>query len=241
MSSASTGRVAAFFDVDGTLTRSDIFRDLVAFRRAAHHDPIWHATWPLRGLFLLGLDRISRLAVNRVTYSWYCGLKHELLEGWADSFQRERGLDRFRPRALDLLRVHVAAGHRVVFVTGALEPIVRPLPALLAERLGLPGFRDIRIEAVELILRPDGSYSGELRGAPVGEEEKARRVRAMAAEEGLDLARSFAYGDSIADLPMLRCVGRPAAVEPDGRLRAVARREGWPVLDWEDPDPWSAP
>ena len=234
------GRIAAFFDVDGTLTKSDIFRDLVAFRRAAHHDPVWHATWPLRGVFLLILDLFSRLAVNRVTYSWYRGLKHELLEGWAESFQRERGLHRFRSRALDLLRFHAGVGHRIVFVTGALEPIVRPLPALLATRLDIPALADIHIEAVRLILLADGTYSGGLQGAPIGEEEKARRVRALAAHEGLDLAQSFAYGDSIADQPMLRCVGRPAAVQPDARLRRLARHEGWPVLDWDEPNPWSS-
>ena len=234
MTAASqAGRPGAFFDVDGTLTRSDIFRDLVTFRRAMHHDPIWHATWPLRGIFLLGLDRISRLAVNRVTYSWYRGVPRELLDGWAQSFQRERGLERFRPRGLDVLRTHARLGHRIVFVTGALDAIVRPLPAILAEHAGVPAFADIRIEAVHLVER-DGVFTGALDGPPLGEEEKRSRVLAVAAEEGLDLASSFADGDSIADLPMLRAVSRPAAVSPDRRLQRLARAEGWPVLDLDD-------
>ena len=227
--------VGAFFDVDGTLTRSDIFRDLVAFRRAMHHDPVWHATWPLRGVFLLALDRFSRVAVNRVTYSWYRDLRPELLEGWAQSFQAERGLARFRDRGVELLRRHLAAGHRVVFVTGALEEIMRPLPGLLAERLSDRRFEEIAVEAVTLV-RSGDRFTGEIQGPPVGGAEKVRRVRDLAKRWDLDLARSYAYGDSIADLPMLEVVGNPAAVEPDRRLRRLARRRGWPVLDLESDD-----
>lgn len=220
----------AFFDVDGTLTRSDIFTDLVAFRQAMHPDPLWHATWPLRGAFLLALDRISRVAVNRVTYSWYRGLRQDALASWATAFQAGRGLERLRPRAADLLRLHLAHGHRIVFVTGALEEIVRPLPGLLAARLGAPGLGAIEIEAVRLVQR-DGVFTGEIDGAPLGGDEKARRMRDVARRRGIDLGRSYAYGDSIADLPMLEAVGRPAAVAPDARLRRLARRRGWPVLD----------
>ena len=57
----------------------------------------------------------------------------------------------------------------------------------------------------------------------------------MAATEGYDLARSFAYSDSITDLPMLEAVGHPSAVNPDKALRKAAAERGWPVLDFHQP------
>ena len=57
----------------------------------------------------------------------------------------------------------------------------------------------------------------------------------MAATEGYDLARSFAYSDSITDLPMLEAVGHPNAVNPDKALRKAAAERGWPVLDFHRP------
>ena len=58
-------------------------------------------------------------------------------------------------------------------------------------------------------------------------------MRELAAEQGVDLAASWAYSDSESDLPMLRAVGHPVAVNPDAELARVAREEGWEVLRFE--------
>ena len=59
-------------------------------------------------------------------------------------------------------------------------------------------------------------------------------MRELAAREEVDLAASTAYSDSAADLPFLEVVGRPVAVNPDRRLRRVARERGWPVLEFRE-------
>jgi len=231
----ASGRAAAFFDVDGTLTRSDIARDHVSFRRAVRSGPAlsaWMLGWPLRGLLLLAVDRVSRTAVNRLTYAWYRDFERAELERWAERFQDGPGLERLFPRGRDLLARHAEAGTRLVFVTGALTLLVEPLARCLS--LELPGKPDIRVEGVDLEER-DGRFTGAIVGEPLGGEEKARRVLEVAEEEDLDLSRSHAYGDSIADLPLLDAVGRPAAVNPDRRLRRTARRRGWPVLELSSP------
>ena len=58
-------------------------------------------------------------------------------------------------------------------------------------------------------------------------------MRELAEREGIDLAASYAYSDSESDLPMLRAVGHPVAVNPDAELARVAREEGWEVLRFE--------
>jgi phosphoserine phosphatase len=77
-----------------------------------------------------------------------------------------------------------------------------------------------------------GRFTGQLVGAPVGGKEKAAGMRRLAAEEGIALERSHAYGDSISDLPMLETVGFPHAVNPDSKLRRIAERRGWPIHRW---------
>jgi phosphoserine phosphatase len=75
-------------------------------------------------------------------------------------------------------------------------------------------------------------FTGALDGPPVGQEEKARRMRAYAAQHGIDLASSFAYGDSMADVPMLDVVGHGQAVNPTKALAMLAVSRGWPVHRW---------
>jgi phosphoserine phosphatase len=62
---------------------------------------------------------------------------------------------------------------------------------------------------------------------------KARAVKHMAKEMQLDVARCYAYGDSLNDGWLMAAVGRPAAVNPSKDLAGMARTRGWPVLNWE--------
>ena len=78
----------------------------------------------------------------------------------------------------------------------------------------------------------DGAYTGNLVGAVLHGPEKAIAVRALAEREGIDLAASSAYSDSANDLPLLECVGLPHVVNPDRRLKRIARQRGWPVYEF---------
>ena len=75
-------------------------------------------------------------------------------------------------------------------------------------------------------------YTGRLVGGMLHGPAKAEAVAALAEREGLDLARCSAYSDSANDLPMLTLVGHPCAINPDARLRAHARRQGWRIYDY---------
>jgi phosphoserine phosphatase len=76
----------------------------------------------------------------------------------------------------------------------------------------------------------DGVYTGRADGPFTYREGKAQAIRELAAREGIDLEQSFAYSDSESDLPMMRAVGHPVAVNPDSELQRVAREEGWRVM-----------
>ena len=83
----------------------------------------------------------------------------------------------------------------------------------------------------------DGVYTGRPAGPFTYREGKAEAIRELAAREGIDLAESYAYSDSESDLPMLRAVGHPVAVNPDAALERIAREEGWRIMRFDQLGP----
>ena len=79
----------------------------------------------------------------------------------------------------------------------------------------------------------DGAFTGRFDGPFVYGPGKVEAMEAFAAEHGVDLTASYAYSDSISDLPMLRAVGHPVAVNPDPPLAEIAREEGWQTMRFE--------
>ena len=218
------GEIAAIFDVDGTLVGSNVvsyfawlrMRELPPVLR-----PLWLAGFLTKIPYYWGLDKISRAHFNRAFYKNYAG--------WEPSRARHLGqesfagftLDRIFPDALRQLRDHKAAGHRVVLLSGALDFLLEPMKDLVDDVL------------CATLAEENGSYTGELTGAPVAGDARARMLASFARRRGLDLSRSYAYADSISDLPMLEAVGNPVAVNPDRRLGAAAKDRGWRVEHWD--------
>lgn len=217
------GEVAAIFDVDGTLVGSNVvsyfawlrMRELPPALR-----PLWLAGFLPKIPYYWGLDKISRAHFNRAFYKNYAGWKpsrarrlgHESFSGFT--------LNRIFPDALERLREHKAAGHRVVLLSGALDFLLEPM-------------RDLADDVLcASLAEENGTYTGELSGAPVAGDARARMLASFARRRNLDLSRSFAYADSISDLPMLEAVGNPVAVNPDRRLGAAAKDRGWRVEHW---------
>jgi len=130
--------------------------------------------------------------------------------------------DKIYPRTRELAQRHLDAGQRVWLVTAT--PV--ELAQIIGRRLGLTGALGTVAET------SDGVYTGRLVGGLLHGEAKAAAVRALAAREGLDLARCSAYSDSANDLPMLQLVGHPHVVNPDSSLLAEARQRGWPVHEF---------
>jgi phosphoserine phosphatase len=77
----------------------------------------------------------------------------------------------------------------------------------------------------------DGMATGKLLKPVVAGPEKARLIREHARDRGHDLAECYAFSDSYSDLPMLSVVGHPAAVNPDARLKLLAKAYSWPSID----------
>lgn len=132
-------------------------------------------------------------------------------------------LPRVYPRMLALAWEHQDAGRPIYIVTASSQETAE----MIASVLHFDGGIGAPLEIV------DGRYTGRLAGPMTYREGKVAAIEQLAEREGLDLERSWAYSDSESDLPMLRAVGHPVAVNPDRALAAVAADEGWDVIHLE--------
>jgi HAD superfamily hydrolase (TIGR01490 family) len=130
-------------------------------------------------------------------------------------------LPRFYPQAVELMNRHKRAGREVYISSSSPEDFL----SILADEFGVDGVIGTRAEVA------DGVYTGRLLGELANREEKARRVKELADERGIDLLRSYAFSDSINDLPLLQLVGNPVAMNPDRALKQIARTNGWQIID----------
>jgi len=218
------GQLVAVFDMDGTLLPSNVIEsylwlrlpELSTARRAREIADVARALprWLLT-------ERRDRGAFLRSVYRRYAGADYDELLRIVDEDVTDTVLGRLSAAAVRKVREHRAAGHHTILITGAIAPLVRPVAPLFDEIL-----------AADLAVGPDGRCTGFLVRPPLVGEGRGAWLRHQAAQHGWDLAGSYAYADSASDLPLLRAVGHPVAVDPDIALSRIARRSKWPVEAW---------
>jgi HAD superfamily hydrolase (TIGR01490 family) len=221
--------VLAVFDLDGTLLSSNVVESYLRLRMPglSSAERIREVADVARSVprYLLA-DRRDRGALLRAVYQRYAGAPADELDRLVDDELTDDLLGRLWPAAVRRVRDHRAAGHRTVLLTGAIRPLTRPLEPLFDE-----------IVAAELAVDAHGRCTGHLARPPLVGEARGSWLRSYADAVGADLAVSYAYADSGTDLPLLRTVGHPVAVNPDLTLTRVARRGKWPVENWRSGNP----
>jgi HAD superfamily hydrolase (TIGR01490 family) len=220
-----SAKIGAFFDLDGTL----IAPPSLEWRFLAHllaYDEVSRANlvlWLGHCAKNILCDRHSAIEGNKL---YLAGLHESLVAKWTAA-----GAPNSPPVFLEgMTRIawHHGHGHRVFLVTGTLAPLARAI----AQHFPCP----VEIVASELEVF-DGHWTGWLAGEHMSGKAKAGAIRALAAQYGLELGESHAYGNHIADLPMLEAVGNPVAVNPSRRLARLARTRGWRIYKWHE---WQA-
>jgi HAD superfamily hydrolase (TIGR01490 family) len=214
---------ASFFDVDGTLVRTNLLHPAVFY--------LANQPNPLRSLGSLAraavgaprmalAELVDRRRFNELLFAVYEGISRDRLLLLAD--EAFDGVIRraIYPGARDLVQRCLAEGHQVVLVSGALDFLMDRLAAFLGAHSHISNRLEFK----------DGYATGKLLRPIVAGPEKARLVREWARGRGEDLGECFAYSDSYSDVPLLSVVGHPCAVNPDLRLAKLARTYAWPVV-----------
>jgi HAD superfamily hydrolase (TIGR01490 family) len=218
-------RGAAFFDLDKTLIEGSsalhfaraAYRAGMLSRRQLASDAWANIKFRLQGSTDEGTEELKQrildaIAGQRVTDLARMGV--DVLAGILPLVYRE---------VLDEAYAHQDAGRRVYIVTAASQELADVLAHVLVFDGGIGMRSEVR----------DGVYTGRASGPFTYREGKAEAIRQLAASEGLDLSESYAYSDSESDLPMMRAVGHPVAVNPDSALEKVAREEGWRIMRFD--------
>jgi HAD superfamily hydrolase (TIGR01490 family) len=224
------GMVAAFFDLDGTVIAppSLEFRFAVYLARRGELRGGAVFSW-LRVLLNAAMKALAtrggmraRLKVLDENKSYLARVREQAAAEWA---KEHIGAIECHEDALARIEWHREQGHAIFFVSGTLAPLARAVAKRIARG------REIGVVATEL-QSAVGLWTGHTAGAAVCGVAKVRALRDLAARYEIDLTRSYAYGDSLADHPMLAAVGNATAVNPGTRLNWLARRRGWRIVRW---------
>lgn len=225
---ASAPRTAAYLDLDKTvLATSTTF----ALGTPMHRSGLISTTALARGVvaqlpyLLLGADEDHTSRLMDQLAALNAGVERSRLQEVVADAMATAIEPAVYAEVLDLIEGHHRAGHDVVIVSASVIEIVEPIAALVGAD---------RAVATRLETDDGGRFTGRIEHSLL-HGAKVEALEADAAEHGIDLARSWAYSDSISDRPMLEAVGHPVAVNPDRELRRLAEQLDWPVRDFERP------
>jgi len=220
--------VLAVFDLDGTLYTGHITKGIAQHHRLHHvklpelysylvvHMPLWY------------LSRAGLFPKESVRSRWIRNLGWTV-RGWtpeeaADTFiwlAEEYVSPLVCPEVMTRLRDHQSRGHRVVIVSGTFSPLLAEIGRRLGveETVGTP------------LITKNGRYTGACETPTCQGPGKVSRLEAYLGDgDEVTWSQSYAYADSYTDIPLLRRVGHPVAVNPDAQLEAHARAQAWEIV-----------
>ena len=222
-------KVAAFFDVDNTLVRGStpILFGKVAFRGGSiKRRVIWRFAFEQMMFVRRGEKTNTLQAIKDRALSVTKGYEVKNLEPLLKKVYESEIKPRLWPQTVKALKDHLAQGHEVWLLTAA--PV--ELAQLIADDLGATGALGT------IVGRKDGVLTGELVGDPLHGKAKRKAAKKLAGERGINLNKSWAYSDTVNDLPLMTLVKHAVAVNPDKALTRYAEAANWDIVRFKKRD-----
>ncbi|MCS4300959.1 HAD family phosphatase [Chryseobacterium sp. BIGb0232] len=215
---------AVYFDVDGTLTKSNIVEPLLYIKKqvmSPFRYSLWKAGLPFRFIYWTFLDKIDREKATASIYRQYKNISVETMDSLKYQCYQEKYQKKLFPKALEAINTFKGQGTRMVLVSGSLDIFLQ----LLAEEL--------EAELISSRLETkNGIYTGAMEGRAVSGKRKAELIRQHAHRNQFTLENCASFGDSGDDIAMLASVQYPVAVNPDKKLASLAQKNNWELLIW---------
>ena len=218
------GQAAAFYDLEGTLMSTNLVHTLGFYAR--RQQGLWKTIKKSAGtvakLPMFGItDLYSRNVFNEYFFRSYEGESQDRLRYFSEELFEDVLKPAIFPGTRDLIAQSKKIGQRQIVITGALDFTIERL----MNYLDIDDFMANRLEFV------NGYATGRLLPPVMASATKAKWIREYAEKNDINLSESYAYSDSISDLPMLSIVGHPVAVNPDFRLKQTALQHDWAILN----------
>lgn len=217
---------AAFFDVDNTLVcgSTSILFGKVAFTGGTiRRRDIWRFAFE-QIMFIRRGEKNSKMAdfKDRALSVTKGHPVQELMDLIPKVYESEIK-PRLWPGTVRAVKEHLALGHEVWLITAAPQELAQQI----AKDLGATGALGT------IVGHENGVLTGELVGDPLHGKAKRKAAKKLAKDRNISLKRSYAYSDSVNDLPMLTLVGNPVVVNPDQQLKRYADAAGWDILKFK--------
>ncbi|WP_420872834.1 HAD-IB family hydrolase [Mycobacterium paragordonae] len=224
MASPAGPKVGAFFDLDGTLVAGFTAVILTQERLRRRDMGVGELLSMIQGALNHTLGRIEFEELISKASMALAGRVLEDLDEIGERLFNQRIESRIYPEMRELVRAHVARGHTVVLSSSALTIQVNPV----ARFLGISNTLTNKFETNE-----DGLLTGGVIKPILWGPGKAAAVQRFAAEHDIDLKDSYFYADGDEDVALMYLVGNPRPTNPEGKMAAVAKRRGWPILKFD--------
>lgn len=207
-------KTCAIFDLDGTIIRTSSEQVFLSTLLSQGEIPIPNIlAW---AAYFLKVKSLSVAKTNKV---YLRGLEMQRVEEIAHRCFVETLRPSIAPHISELIHAHRAEGRTVALMSGSLSILVRPFHEHFQTDLMVAH----ELETV------DGRFTGQRASLHPYGENKAKLAEQLAAEHELDLSRSYAYGNHHTDAHKLALFGHPVAVNPDRKLRKIAKENGWQI------------
>ena len=218
----SKSNIAAFFDFDETII--DINSSKVGFKWLYKNKML--SIWFIIKVFITGLlyeiNLISEKRMADGMVIFYKGKKLSFFAERAEEFYHDLLKPHLVPKIVEKLNYHRKQEHILIIVSGSIRYYLEPVA------------KDLGIDHLICTDLEEGS-DGLLTGKPTGQicigEYKQKMTKQLIDDLNIDLDKSFAYGNSQADIHLLKMVGNPVAVEPNIPLKKVAHKNNWQILN----------
>jgi len=145
------------------------------------------------------------------------------LDDWHNEFMAKKIMPQIAPGAYKLINEHMLGGDLCIIITATNRFVTEPIARIL-------GISNL------IATEPDqkgGEFNGQVFGTPCFREGKITRLEDWMDEHNLtwlSFLESWFYSDSLNDIPLLKKVTNPVAVDPDSTLEKYAKENNWPII-----------
>ena len=223
------GVKVAIFDLDGTLVRSHLWLGLLKHNLQFKKNILWGFLYLIVHMALTPLWLVRLLSKEKYYRFWgehtswmIKGLKQNEIEKVFNWLSDNYLLPTVKQTIFERLKNHQKEGFLTILTSGSFEGLLK----IIANRLKIDFVVGTRLEIFK------EKFTGKIIPPLCFARDKVKRIKYLIQDENLNInfKKSFAYSDSIFDLPLLKLTGLPVVVDPDEELLKIAKNKDWTIL-----------